>query len=238
MLSIGSPAAARALQPHLAQEQNLHRKLRIAELLGRHGMRDGYPYAIEHASEPYLTDQAVAALVAMRDPRAADEAKKILETSNDPTWNRAAIRILGALGAKEFAPKFTALTADWKNPLAPSALIALADFGDPAALAKTNEALAARSDTIVIAAAAAARRLLARPDFPAADTRDQLAALLADSSASEQARRAALDTLLALADPRLDRALITAASDANLERTDLLAHLERLLRDRKIKLPQ
>ena len=238
LLSIGSPAAARALQPRIAQEQNLHRKLRIAELLGKHGMRDGYPYAIEHASEPNLTDQAVAALVAMRDPRAVEEAKRILETSNDPTWNRAAIRILGALGAKEFAPKFTALTADWKNPLAPSALIALADLGDPAALVKTNEALAARSDTIVIAAATAARRLLARADVPAPGTRDQLAALLADSSASEPARRAALDTLIALADPRLDRALITAAGDASLERTDLLAQVEGLLRERKIKLPQ
>ncbi len=236
LLHIGSPAAARALQPRIAQEQNLYRKLRIAELLGKHGMRDGYPYAIEHASEPNLTEQAVAALVAMRDPRAVEEAKRILETSNDTTWNRAAIRILGALGAKEFAPKFTALVADWKNPLAPSALIALADLGDPAVLAKINEALAARSDAIILAGAAAARRLLAHVDVKAADTRDQLAALLADSNASDQVRRAALDTLLALADPRLDRVLVTAASDAKLEGTALLAEVERLLRERKIKL--
>ena len=238
LLHIGSPAAARALQPRIAQEQNLHRKLRIAELLGKHGLRDGYPYAIEHASEPHLTEQAVAALAAMRDPRALDEAKKILETSNDTTWNRAAIRILGALGAKEFEPKFTALVADWKNPLAPSALIALADLGDPAALPKTDEALASRNDAIVIAGAASARRLLAHPDFEAAATRDHLAALLADSSASEQTRRAALDALLALADPRLDRAIITTVRDASLEGTELLAQIERLLRERKIKLPQ
>ena len=238
LLAIGSPAAARALQPRIAQEHNLHTKLRIAELLGKHGMRDGYPYAIEHVSEPYLTDQAVAALVAMRDPRTLDEAKKILETSNDTTWNRAAIRILGALGAKEFAPKFTALLADWKNPLAPAALIALADLGDPQVLPKINEALAARSETLVLAAAAAARRLLARPEVQADGTRDQLAALLADASASEQTRRAALDTLAALKDPRLDRALLTAVGDANLERTDLLAQVERLLRERKVKLPE
>ena len=237
LLAIGSPAAARALQPRIGQERNLHMKLRIAELLGKHGMRDGYPYAIEHVSEPYLTDQAVAALVAMRDPRTLDEAKKILETSNDTTWNRAAIRILGALGAKEFAPKFTALLADWKNPLAPAALIALADLGDPQVLPKINEALAARSETLVIAAAAAARRLLADPAVQADATRDQLAALLADASASEQTRRAALDALAALKDPRLDRALLTAAGDANLEHTDLLAQVERLLRERKVRLP-
>lgn len=238
LLAIGSPAAARALQPRIAQERDLFTKLRIAELLGKHGLRDGYPYAIEHVSEPYLTDQAVAALVAMRDPRTPDEAKKILETSNDSTWNRAAIRILGALGAKEFGRQFTALLADWKNPLAPAALIALADLGDPLVLPKINEALAARSDTLVIAAAAAARRLLANPEVQADGTRDQLAALLADASASEQTRHAALDMLVALKDPRLDRALLSAVGDANLERTDLLAQVERLLRERKIKLPE
>ena len=236
LLAIGSPAAARALQPRIAQERNLLTKLRIAELLGKHGMRDGYPYAIEHVSEPSLTDQAVAALVAMRDPRTLAEAKKILETSNDTTWNHAAIRILGALGAKELAPKFTALLADWKNPLAPAALIALADLGDPGVLPKINEALAARSETLVIAAAAAARRLLAHPEIQADATRDQLAALLADASASEQTRRAALDTLLALKDPRLDRALLSTVGDASLERTDLLTQIERLLRERKVRL--
>lgn len=237
LLRIGTQTAAQALQPGLAQEQNLQRKLRIAELLGKHGLRDGYPYAIEHVSEPHLTDLAVAALVAMRDPRTVGEARKILETSNVATWNGAAIRILGALGVQEFRPKFTTFLADWKNPLAPSALIALADLGDVQALPKINAALAARSDVIVTAGAAAARRLLARPAIQADATRDQLAALLADSSASPQTRAAALEALSALNDPRLDRALVLAASDANLERTDLLARIERLLRERKVRLP-
>ena len=222
----------------LRQERNLHTKLRIAELLGKHGIRDGYPYAIEHVSEPHLTDQAIAALVAIRDPRTLDEARKILATSNDTNWNRAAIRLLGALGAKESAPQFTALLADWKSPLAPAALIALADLGDAQVLPKINEALAARSDTLVIAAATAARRLLARPEIQADSTRDGLAALVADVSASEQTRRAALDTLVALKDQRLDRALVTTVADANLEHTSLLAQVERLLRERKVKLPE
>ncbi len=238
MLSIGSPAAARALQPYIAKEQNLHRKLRIAELLGKHGMRDGYVYAIEHISESQLTDQAVAALVAMRDPRTLDEAQKILAKSNDTNWNRAAIRILGALGAKDFEQHFNTFLADWNYPLAPAALLALADLGDPQVLPKINEALAARSDTLVSAAAAAARRLLANSEVQADVTRNQLAALLADASASEQTRRAALDTLVVLKDPRLNGALLTAVGDANLERTDLLAQVERLLRERKIKLPE
>jgi HEAT repeat protein len=237
LLRIGSQAAAQALQPRIAQEQNLHTKLRIAELLGKHGMRDGYAFAIEHVSEPYLTAQAVAALVAMRDPRTVEEATKILDTSNDTTWNRAAIRLLGALGRSEIAPRLMNFVADWKNPLAPAALTALADLGDARVLPKIKEALAARSDSIVIAGAAAARRILSRPGIDAGDIRDQLAALLADSSASEQTRRAALDALAALNDPRLDRVLATVEGDANLERTDLLARIERLLRERKVSLP-
>jgi HEAT repeat protein len=237
LIAIGSPAAARLLQPRIAQERNLFTKLRIAELLGKQDMRDGYPYAIEHMSEPYLTDQAVAALVAMRDPRTLDEARKILATSNDPAWNRAAVRLLGALGAREFVPQFTALVADWKNPLAPAALVALADLGDPQILPKISEALAARNDALILAGLAASQRLLRDPAIAADSIRDQLAALLADASASEQTRSAALDALIALKDQRLDRALLTAVRDTTLERTSLLKRVEKLLQERKIAVP-
>ncbi len=37
----------------------------MAEFLGRHGIHDGYPYAIEHMAEPELLDQAIAALAAI-----------------------------------------------------------------------------------------------------------------------------------------------------------------------------
>jgi hypothetical protein len=54
LVKIDTDDAAKALQPHLVQETNLQRKIEIAEFLGRHGIRDGYPYAIEHMSEPDL----------------------------------------------------------------------------------------------------------------------------------------------------------------------------------------
>lgn len=237
LLRIGSPAAAKALRAHLPREQQLERKLRIAELLGRHGMNDGYAYAIEHVSEPHLTDRAVAALVAMNDPRAVAEARKILETSNDRTWNSAAVRVLGALGTKDLAPKFLGYVADWKNPLAPSALLALADLGEAKVLPRVHDALGARNDDIVIAGARAAGRLLARPGISDEALREKLSGLLADASASEPVRAAALDALRELADPRLDRALAVACADAGLERTGLMSEIERLLRERKIRLP-
>ena len=69
-MKIDTDNAAKALQPHLVQETNLQRKIEIAEFLGRHGIRDGYPYAIEHMSEPYLREEAILALAAIREPRA------------------------------------------------------------------------------------------------------------------------------------------------------------------------
>src|SRR5206468_1361889 len=103
LLKINSPEAAKALLPHLREESDLFRKLQIAEVLGRHGMRDGYPYAMEHLSEPGLLEQAVAALAAIREPKAAGVLRDILKTSNDTAWNAVAIRALGALGEKEVA---------------------------------------------------------------------------------------------------------------------------------------
>jgi HEAT repeat protein len=134
LIRIDTDDAARALQPHLLQETNLQRKIEIAEFLGRHGIRDGYPYAIEHMSEPYLREQAISALAAIREPGAVGELRKILETSNDVAWNSAAVRALGALGASDLAPQFLEMAQETGNPLGPSALIALGDLHEAKAL--------------------------------------------------------------------------------------------------------
>jgi hypothetical protein len=228
--------AARAVQPHLKEEENLHRKLLIAEFLGRHGIRDGYPYAMEHLSEPGLVEPAVAALAAIRDPRAVPVLRDILKTSNDRNWNSVAIRALGALGEKEFAAQFLEIVQDLKNPLAPAALVALGDLGEVKAVPKVREGLASRNDHIVHASARAAGKLLAVPGVKADELRDQLAALLADADASQGLRLLALQALLTAKDPRLDKVLQTVVRDAGLEGTELMVRTEWLLRQRKVKL--
>ncbi len=236
LMRIDTDEAAAALQPHLREERDLLEKLKMAEFLGHHGIRDGYPYAIEHMPEPELLEQAVAALAAIRDPRAVPELRKILDTSNDPEWNAAAIRALGPLGAKELAPQFLQLASDSKNPLAPAALIALGDLGEPRALELVRTGLASRNEEMLAAAARAAGNLATLPGARADDIRDQLAALLSDAGAPQEARGAALDSLLALNDARLDGALAKSVRDAGLEGTDLLYKIEKALRDRKVKL--
>jgi HEAT repeat protein len=233
---IDTDEAASTLWPHLAQESDLLRKLQLAEFLGRHAFRGGYAYAIEHMSAPQLQDAAVEALAAIREPKAVPELKKIWESSNDLGWNAAAIRALGRLGQAEVAPRLLELAGDLKHPLAAPALIALGDLGEPRALPIVRAGLASRSDAVVVAAVRAARKLLAAPGSQADEVRDGLAALLADSDASEVVRVAALESLVALDDPRLAGALRPAVRDGGLEGSDLLRRIEEQMALRREKL--
>lgn len=233
---IDTEEAAKAMLPHLKEEADLARKLQIAEFLGRHGMRDGYPYAMEHLSEPGLVEEAVAALVAIRDPKTMPVLRDILKTSNDTSWNSVAIRALGALGVKEFATPFLEIVQDLKNPLAPAALVALGGLGETKALQKVREGLASRNHRIALASARASAKLLAVQDVKADELRAELAALLADADAHIHLRQAALDALVAVNDPRLVQALRAAVRDGRLEGSELMVRTERLLRERKVKL--
>ncbi len=193
LTKIDTDDAAKELQPHLLDETDLLRKLEIAEFLGCHGIRDGYPYAIEHMSEPYLREQAVAALAAIREPRAGAELRKILETSNDIAWNSAAVRALGRLGELELGPQFLDMARNAKNPLVASALIALADLGEAKGLEIVREGFTSRNNEVLSASGRAAGKLLALPSVRGDDVRDQLASLVADPDAPQEARVAALD---------------------------------------------
>ncbi len=130
---INTAEAARAAWPHLAEEGDLRRKLRLAEFVGRHGYRGGYPYAIEHLSDPNFRDVAIDALAAIREPRAIPELHAIWQRSNDLTWNGAAIQALGRLGQADIAPRLLELARDLNDPLTAPALIALGDLNEPRA---------------------------------------------------------------------------------------------------------
>jgi HEAT repeat protein len=233
---IDTDEAASLLWPHLGEEGDLLRKLQLAEFLGRHGFRGGYAYAIEHMSAPALRDQAIEVLAAVREPKALPELRKIWESSHDLSWDAAAIRALGRLGQADIAPRLLTIARDGQDPLAASALIALGDLGVAEALPAVRDGLSSRGDEVVVAAARAAGKLLALPDVKADDVRDRLAALLADQSASQPVREAALGTLVSLNDPRLGEALTRAARDSGLEGSDLLRRIEDRLATRQQRL--
>ena len=223
---IDSDEAASALWPHLDEEADLARKLVLIAFVGSHGFRDGYSQAIEHLSQINLRDQAVEALGAIADPRAVPELRRIWHTSNDLTWNAAAIRALARLGQADITPRLLELARVPGDPLAPSALVGLGYLGPPEAMPIVQQAIGSRSEAMVIAATQAAARLLARAELKSEPVRDRLAALLADADASAEVRAAALEALLSLDDPRLVPTLQTVARDANLEGTPLLIQVE------------
>jgi HEAT repeat protein len=227
LTKIDTEEAASALWPHLDEEADLSRRLRLIASLGRHGFRDGYAQTIELLSQPALRDEAVEALGAISEPKAIPELRRIWETSNDLAWNAAAIRALARLGQADIAPKLLALDRTPGEPLAPSALVGLGDLGSAEALPVVNEALSSRSDELVIAACRAATKLLARPGLKSDTARDRLAALLTDPDASVLVRQAALEAMVALGDSRLTPALTSVARDAKLEGTPLLREVER-----------
>lgn len=233
---INTQESARILLPRLGNEVDLPRKLELAGFLGRHGFRDGYPYAIEHMSAPQLQEAAVEALAAIQEPKAVPELRKIWENSHDLGWNAAAIRTLGRLGQADIAPRLLQLVEQKSPPTAP-ALIALGDLQILKALPLVLDSLGSRNDEVVIAAARAAGKLAqAAPEAQSNPVRDRLAALVADQDASQAVRQTALDSMAALNDPRLETALVAAAQDGGLEGTELLQRVEERLGTQKVKL--
>ena len=238
LMEIDTKAAAEALRPHMASERNLGRKLRFAAFLGRHGFDDGYPFAIEHLSEPRYLEAALEAIVGIAKPGTAEQLLDVYASSNDSGWKRAAVRGLGLLGHTAFADELVALTRDRKHPLAAAALLARADLGDVDVIELLPDALASRSQAVVIAAARAAARLLPERDGQGNEEaiRIALAALARDAAATEAVRRNALEALVVAEDDRLDEVLTAMLRDVRLEGTELLARVSELLRDRKVRM--
>ncbi len=226
---IDTDEAASALWPHLDEEADVSRKLRLVAFLGRHGFHEGYAVALEHLSQAALREEAVAAVAAIGDPKAIPELRRIWQTSNDLAWNAAAIRVLARLDQQDIVPQLLKIARTPGDPLADSALIALGDLHAAEALPIVREALSSRRDEIVIAAARAAARLLDHAEHNDDAIRDRLAALLAHSDASPAVRDVALRVLIALDDRRLRPTLERVARDANLEGTPLLTQVEQTL---------
>jgi hypothetical protein len=238
LMKIDTKVAARAVQPHLAEETDLDYKLTLAAFLGSHGFEDGYPYALEHMSDRRYLEAAVVAVAAIRKSGSAEQLIDIYRNSNDPDWKQAAVRALGLLGHKPFKDELIVLTRDLSHPLAPPALQARADGGDTEVLELLPTALTSRNEAVVIAAARATAKLLPQhvneQTQTATDIRTALAAFASDPGTALAVRQHALEALIAAEDPRLDKILITMTRDIRIEQTQLLDRVRELMRKRKV----
>jgi len=232
LLKINSDEAASVLRLHLDEEADPARKLRVTAFLARHNVHDGDTAALESLADANLREEAIDAVVAAGGPKVEAELRRIWRTSNDPVSNAAAFRALARLGRQDIAPELLKVAKTAGDPLAPPALLALADLGIAEALPVVATALGSRRDAVVLNAARAAVVLLGKPDVKDDKVRDRLASLLSDADASVDVRNAALDALVSLDDPRLLASLNAAAGDANLEGTPLLARVEAALETR------
>lgn len=240
LMEIDTKAAAQALRPHMPDETDLAYKLRLAAFLGGHGFDDGYPYAIEHMSDPRYLEAAVNAVATIEKSGSANQLLDIYRNSNDLDWKRAAIRALGLLRHTAFQDELMVLTRDQAHPLAPSALQARADMGDLNVIELLPAALSSRSEAVAVAAARAAASVLQQQRGQGgrneADIRATLATLAQDPVAVQTVRRHALEALVVAEDPQLNEVLIAMVRDIQIEQSNLLTRVRELLRELNVRM--
>jgi HEAT repeat protein len=155
---LDSPVAAREARPLLKSEAHLPFKLRIARLLARQGIADGYALATEHLADARYTAQAALVLAALEDPRTADELAAILAARPDRSWHAAALAGLAAIGDGAARRQLLEILADDRHPLSADAAEAAGLAADPDLLPPLAALMRSRNKRIALASLMAVRR--------------------------------------------------------------------------------
>ena len=140
--NLDSQVAAREVRPLLKSEAHLPYKLRIARLLARHGMADGYALATEHLADDEHTAAAALVLAALDDPRTSKDLSAILAARPDRRWHAAALTGLAAIGDAAARKQLLDILADDRNPLAADAAEAAGLAADERAAGPVGQARA------------------------------------------------------------------------------------------------
>jgi hypothetical protein len=158
--SIDSPLAAREARPLLRLEAHLPYKLRLARLLARHEMNDGYALATEHLADAAYTPAAALVLAALDDPRTSTDLSAILAARPDRRWQAAALTGLAAIGDAAARKQLLEILADDRNPLAADAAEAAGLTDDAKFLVPLAKLARSRNRQIALASLVALRRFL------------------------------------------------------------------------------
>jgi len=121
---IDSDLAAREARPILKSEAHLPLKLRLARLLARHQLADGYALATEHLADAAHTASATLVLAALGDARTAKDLSAIVAAHPDRRWHAAALSGLAAVGDSAARQQLLDILNDDRNPLAADAAMA------------------------------------------------------------------------------------------------------------------
>jgi hypothetical protein len=251
--SIDSPAAAREARPLLKSEPYLPFKLRLARLLARQQLADGYSLATEHLADTGHTADASLVLAALGDPRTGPDLQPILAARPDRQWHAAVLSGLAAVGDAAARQQLLEILADDRHALSAAAAEAAGVSAGGELLLPLSQLTQSRNKQLALAALLALRRSLCdvrssprglAAVVPAAAISDEdelvlpavevpaatqaaisaaVAALVTDAYVDADVRQEAFAVARMLAGERLTRLLAELADQAELEGTPLLA---------------
>lgn len=158
--TIDSQAAAREVRPLLKSEGRLPLKLRMARLLARHGLDDGYALATEHLADVDHTAAATLVLVALEDPRTSSDLSAIVAARPDRRWFAAALGGLAAVGDAAARKQLLDILANDRHPLAADAAEAAGLTADSDVLLPLAALVDSRNSRISLASLIALQRFL------------------------------------------------------------------------------
>ena len=158
--NIDSPLAAQEIRPLLKSEAHLPYKLRMARLLARHQIADGYALATEHLADEEMTAQAVLVLAALNDPRTSKELSEILAARPDRRWHAAALTALAATGDANAKKQLLEILSDDRSPLAAEAVLAAGLAGDDELISPLANLVQSRNNRIATASLVALQQFL------------------------------------------------------------------------------
>jgi HEAT repeat protein len=252
--NLDSQVAAREARPLLKSEAHLPYKLRLARLLARHELADGYALATEHLADAAHTAEATLVLAALGDARTSKDLSAILAARPDRRWHAASLAGLAATGDATARKQLLKILADDRNPLVADAAEAAGLAGDADLLRPLAPLVQSRDKHIALASLVALRRFFTdvrsspqglaaavdrdNGDLPEvaapAQTRAALvsavASLVVDTHVEADVRQEAFAVARLLRGERYDKLLADVADQAELEGTPLLAAAEAELR--------
>ncbi|HEV3341181.1 MAG TPA: hypothetical protein VG125_12515, partial [Pirellulales bacterium] len=205
--NIDSAAAAREARPLVKSEAHLPYKLRLARLLARHELADGYALATEHLADDGEMGQAALVLVALDDPRTAHDLHEIVAARPDRRWHAAALAGLAAIGDPAARRQLLEILADDRHPLAADAAEAVGLSADAELLLPLAALVRSRNRQISLSSLIALRRFLS-------GVRSSPLGLVAVNGPDEDSDRAGADEVKSRAAAELPAATRAALAEA------------------------
>jgi len=158
--NLDSQMAARQARPLLQSEVYLPFKLRLARLLARHDLADGYALATEHLADVAHTAGATLVVAALDNSRTSNDPSAIVATWPDRRWHAASLTGLAAIGDARARKQLLNILSDHRHALAADAAMSAGRAADSELLLPLATLVRSRNKQIALASFTALHRFL------------------------------------------------------------------------------